>query len=93
MAKSTVKTFVYKKANGEISTRKVFVMNETSEYIRGIDFGYLSDDEQKKVLKNLANHEVSGVISFKRDTVAKPIEGFDESWKDCFRLFKKSNIQ
>ena len=48
-----VKTFVYAKADGTVAKRTVFVMAEDSNYIRGLDFAHLSEDEQKKAEKDL----------------------------------------
>lgn len=93
MAKSVVRSFIYAKADGTVAKRTVFVMAESSDYIRGLDFSYLSEDEQKKVQKNLANHEISGVVTFGKNKDVKPIEGFDENWKVAFRTFKKENIR
>lgn len=91
--KSNVKTFTYAKADGTVATRTVFVIAESNDYIRGLDFAYLSDDEQRKVQKNLADHEISGVVTFGRGGTDHKIEGFDESWKGAFRTFKKENIR
>ena len=64
MAKSVVRSFTYAKADGTVAKRTVFVMAESSDYIRGLDFSYLSEDEQKKVQSALADHEISGVVTF-----------------------------
>jgi hypothetical protein len=53
----------------------------------------LSEDEQKKVQKNLADHEISGVVTFGKSKDVKPIPNFDESWSVAFRTFKKENIR
>ena len=92
MAKSTVRSFTYVKANGEISERTVFVMAESDSYIKALDFAYLSADEQKKVQSVLADHEISGVVTFGKNAAATPIPNFNDDWKGAFRTFKKENI-
>ena len=93
MAKSTVRSFTYVKANGEISERTVFVMAESDSYIKALDFAYLSADEQKKVQSVLADHEISGVVTFGKNAAATPIPNFNDDWKGAFRTFKKENIR
>lgn len=93
MAKSVVRSFTYAKADGTVGKRTVFVIAESSDYLRGLDFSYLSEDEQKKVQKNLADHEISGVVTFGKSKDVKPIPNFDESWSVAFRTFKKENIR
>ena len=93
MAKSVVRTFNYVKADGAVSKRTVFVMAESSDYIRALDFSYLSEDEQKKVQSALADHEISGVVTFGKSKDIKPIPNFNEDWSVAFRTFKKENIR
>ena len=93
MAKSTVRSFTYVKANGDISERTVFVMAESDSYIKALDFAYLSADEQKKVQSVLADHEISGVVTFGKNAAATPIPNFNDDWKGAFRTFKKENIR
>lgn len=92
MAKSVVRSFTYVKADGTVAKRTVFVMAESSDYIRGLDFSYLSDDEQKKVQSALKDHEISGVVTFGKSK-ANPIPNFNEDWSVAFRTFKKENIR
>lgn len=92
MAKSVVRSFTYAKADGTVAKRTVFVMAESSDYIRGLDFSYLSEDEQKKVQSALADHEISGVITFGKSSKANPIPNFNDDWSVAFRTFKKENI-
>jgi hypothetical protein len=92
MAKSIVRSFTYAKADGTVAKRTVFVMAESSDYIRGLDFSYLSEDEQKKVQSALKDHEISGVVTFGKSK-ANPIQNFNEDWSVAFRTFKKENIR
>jgi hypothetical protein len=86
-----VKTFVYAKADGTVGKRTVFVMAEDASYIRGLDFAHLSEDEQKKVQKNLANHKVADTVTFGKGDGHK-IEGFDDAWKVLSELSKKKTF-
>jgi DNA polymerase/3'-5' exonuclease PolX len=92
MAKSVVRSFTYVKADGTVSKRTVFVMAESGDYIRGLDFGNLSEEEQKNVQNALADHEISGVVSFGKSK-ANPIPNFKEEWNSAYRTFKKENIR
>lgn len=92
MAKSVVRSFTYAKADGTVAKRTVFVMAESSDYIRGLDFSYLSEDEQKKVQSALADHEISDVVTFGHSK-ANPIPNFNDDWSVAFRTFKKENIR
>lgn len=92
MAKSVVRSFTYAKADGTVAKRTVFVMAESSDYLRGLDFSYLSEDEQKKVQSALKDHEISGVVTFGKSK-ANPIPSFNEDWSVAFRTFKKENIR
>lgn len=92
MAKSVVRSFTYAKADGTVAKRTVFVMAESADYIRGLDFSYLSESEQKNVQSALADHEISGVVAFGKSK-ANPIPNFNEDWNVAFRTFKKENIR
>ena len=52
-----VKKFKYN-SRGEIKDRKVFVLQENSTYLNGLDFSYLTEDEQKDVLEVLKKHQI-----------------------------------
>ncbi len=44
-----VKTFNYKKSNGEKSQRKVVVTEDNSDHVIGIDYSHLSASKQSKL--------------------------------------------
>ena len=91
MATSYVKEFVYTSNKGETKARKLFVMNETDDYIEGLDFAYLSRNEQSAVKRLLKAHKVGGVISSPHSN-ATPIPGYKANWSNAWRKFKKSSF-
>lgn len=48
-----VKEFVYKKANGDVSERKIWVLNPISEMMLGLDLSEFSEDEQAEYITQL----------------------------------------
>lgn len=91
MATSYVKEFVYTSAKGETKSRKLWVMNETDDYVEGLDFAYLSRNEQAAIKRLLKNHKVGGVIS-KPNSGATPIPGYKANWNGAWRKFAKKNF-
>lgn len=77
-------------SKGETKTRNVFVLNENDSYIHGLDFGYLTTDEQSDVLEKLKEHKVKDIAPRGQ---AEPIEGYNKDWNKAWRCFKKSSIQ
>ena len=89
--KSTVKTFTYVNAKGEKKVRNIFVMEETTDAIRGYDLDVLGTDLANKVKATYADHEVATVIKTVTRGNAnpnRPNKEFDAGW----RMFKKSSI-
>lgn len=91
MATSYVKEFVYTSNKGETKARKLFVMNETDDYVEGLDFSYLNRNEQSAVKRLLKTHKVGGVISSPHSN-ATPIPGYKVKWNCARRKFKKDSI-
>lgn len=77
-------------SKGETKTRNVFVLNENDSYIHGLDFGYLTEEEQSDVLEKLKEHKVKDIAPRGQ---AEPIEGYNKDWNKAWRCFKKSSIQ
>lgn len=94
--KSYVKEFDYPH-NGETTKRKCFVMRETSIIdndtkedvgsFDGIELTYLSEDEQKKVVETLKDHEVKNGF-----TSGETIDNFNSDWNKAWRRYNKSKI-
>ena len=57
--KSSVKTFKYKKQDGTVKERNLFVIQENETYAAGLDFDLLTEDAKKKIKENLKDHEIS----------------------------------
>jgi len=92
--KSTIKEFVYTKANGETAVRKVFVMNETDSHIQGFEINYLSKTAARKLKKLLANHSVHNNLATRANPSSTQIAGLNPDWiHSAWRTFKKSGIK
>lgn len=84
-----LRSFDYR-SKGKTKTRNVFVLNENDSYIHGLDFDYLTADEQSDVLEKLKEHKVKDIAPWGQ---AEPIEGYNKDWNKAWRCFKKSSIQ
>lgn len=84
-----VKKFKYN-SRGEIKDRKVFVLQENSTYLNGLDFSYLTEDEQKDVLEVLKEHQITDVPP--KGTKAPPVNGYKPEWNKAWRCFKKDSF-
>ena len=90
-----VKTFTYvttkKDGKVEVKERKVFVMAEDANYIRGIDLTKLTDSQAKAVVDTFANRPIDTEVKFGKSE--KRIENFNEEWNAGWRTFNKKNIK
>lgn len=89
-----IKMFDYQKKDGTVATRTVLVIHETDEYYRGLDFKYLTDEERDLAQDLFRRKKTRHHIEFLGATPsqAKPIKGFEQSWKKAWRTFIKANI-
>lgn len=95
--KSYVKEFKYPH-NGEPTARKCFVMRETviqdpdtKEDVGafdGIELTYLSEDEQKKVVEALKDHEIKSEFN-----KGEKIDNFNPEWNKAWRRYNKVRIE
>ena len=84
-----IKDFKYS-SKGEVRERHVFILHENAQYLEGLDFSYLTDDEKKDVQEVLKDHVVSDIPP--RGTKAPPIKDYKPEWNKAWRRFKKDSI-
>lgn len=87
-------SFVYKKPNGEESTRKIIVVHDTGDKFTGFDMSKLTPEEQKKVLNAYGKKLPTNVIPKKTGKFDYESTGVDkEIWTKAYRLFSKTKIK
>lgn len=84
--KSELRTFKYKKQDGNVKERNLFVIQENENYIAGLDFDLLTEDVKKNIKESLKDHEISLIKKNEK------IKGWNPMWNRAWRLFKKSQI-
>lgn len=84
-----IKNFKYH-SRGQIKDRRVFVLQENGTYLNGLDFEYLTEDEQKDVQKLLKDHTVTDLPP--KGVKTPPIEGYKPEWNKAWRCFKKDSF-
>ena len=90
--KSAIREFNYSKKDGSVSTRKVFVLNETADYIQGFDTKYLTGEQLAEIQTRFQDREILDRFATAGNGATHDDETFNKDWLKAFRNFKKSNI-
>lgn len=77
-------------SKGETRLRNVFVLNANENYVHGLDFSVLSEDERKEVLEKLKDRTILPIRP--KGEKAELIEGYNPEWNKAFKCFKRSSI-
>lgn len=77
-------------SRGELKDRQVFVLQENDKYLNGLDFAYLTEEEQKDVTESLKEHVVSDIPP--KGTKSPPLKGYKPEWNKAWRRFKKDSF-
>lgn len=88
-----LREFNYTKKDGSSSVRKVLVLEETVDSVKGLDLSVLSEAEVTAAKECFSKFYESEEEPKKTEEGKVIIPGYDKGWNKAFRNFIRSNMK